>query len=313
MTDTEKIGAQRLSLSAADGHRILVDIWRPAQPRILIHLFHGLGEHTARYERFAQFCNEAGIAIAAHSHRGHGENCSDEQLGHYADSDGWQRVLDDARTVNQHVAGQMADLPLVILGHSMGSYIAQAFVMRGYSYPAALILSGSTHAPRGQLVIGHWLAGLIRLGGRRRKSPLLNKMGFGDFNKRFAPARTDFDWLSRDEAEVDKYLNDRLCGAPSSAQLWYDLTGGLLETRSRNALRKVPADLPILITGGSDDPVGGRPGMQRLADAYQGSGHTKVSLRIYEQGRHEMFNETNRGEFFADLVEWTEKTITGSG
>jgi len=312
MTDNENTEARRLSLRAADGHRILVDIWRPAAPRVLIHLFHGLGEHKARYERFAQFCNESGIVVAAHSHRGHGESYSDEELGHYADTDGWQWVLDDARTVQRHLAEQMPDLPLVILGHSMGSYIAQSFVMRDYGQPSALILSASTYAPRGQLIIGHWLAGLVRLAGRRKKSPLLNKMGFGDFNKRFAPNRTEFDWLSRDDAEVDKYVNDRLCGAPSTSQLWYDLTGGLIEISTAKSLRKVPADLPILITGGSDDPVGGRVGMQRLADAYRKCGHSRVSLEVYEQGRHEMFNETNRDRFFADIVGWIDNSITGS-
>lgn len=312
MADSQEPDTQRLSLSAADGHRILVDIWRPARPRILIHLFHGLGEHTDRYERFAHFCMAAGIAVVAHSHRGHGENCSDEELGHFADKDGWQKVLDDARAVQQRVVEQVPGLPLVILGHSMGSYIAQAFLMRGYCQPAALVLSGSTHAPLGQLLAGHWLAGLVRLTGRRRRSPLLNSLSFGDFNKRFAPNRTEFDWLSRDEAEVDNYINDRLCGVVSSSQLWYDLTGGLLEIRPRKALRRIPAELPILITGGSEDPVGGRVGMQRLADAYRDSGHTRVSLEVYDQGRHEMFNEINRDRFSADVVEWIEHAVTGT-
>jgi len=310
MTDDLQHTAERISLRADDGHRVLVDFWRPAEPRRFLHLFHGLGEHPARYERFARHCNAHGIAVAAHSHRGHGEACSLEDLGHFADSDGWDLVLRDAAMVQRHVAGLLPGLPLVLVGHSMGSFIAQSFVARGLGRPDAMILSGSNHAPRGQLLPGRWLSGVIRLAGRRRKSGLLNALGFSAFNKRFEPARTGFDWLSRDETEVDRYVSDPLCGALSSSQLWFDLTGGLLEVTSPGALRRVPADMPLLITGGADDPVGGREGMQRLAEAYRGAGHQRVSVSIYEDARHEMFNETNREQFYVDVTDWLERSLS---
>ncbi len=307
--------AERQILQASDGHRILVDVWRPAKPRALIHVLHGLGEHPACYERFANHCNAQGIAVAAHNHRGHGENCTDEELGHYADHGGWDKVISDAAQVQDALTKQMPGIPLVLLGHSMGSYIAQCLLMRGNSSVAALILSATAFNSRLQLRIGHWLAAFeVLRRGKRHKSALLNKMGFGEFNKPFQPSRTDFDWLSRDDDAVDKYIKDPLCGSDSSSRLWFDLTGGLLEVTSLQALRKIQLDLPILITGGSVDPVGGQKGLTHLAKKYEESGHTNTTLKIYDGGRHEMLNETNRDEVSHDLTNWiTQAVLTRNG
>ena len=140
-------------------------------------------------------------------------------------------------------------------------------------------------------------------------SPLLDKIGFGDFNKRFEPARTELDWLSRDPAEVDKYVADPLCGGPYTIGLWLDLLGGLRSIATDDALRDIPADLPILITGGADDPVGGARGMQQLAARYTDTGHHQLETKIYPGGRHEMLNETNRDEFTADLLRWIKSAL----
>lgn len=309
-TKAESVEPERQSLPATDGRRILVDIWRPAHPVALIHLMHGLGEHPTRYERFAMHCNQQGIAVAAHNHRGHGENCPEDELGHFADAAGWDKLITDAEMVQDTLVRQFAGIPLVLLGHSMGSYIAQSFLMRGHDAASALILSGSAYNSRLQLTIGHWIAAIecMRL-GKAGISSLLNKMSFEGFNKGFAPNRTAFDWLSRDQDEVDKYVADPLCGADSSCRLWFDLTGGLLEVTSSRALRKIRSDLPILITGGGEDPVGGQVGLSRLAKEYEKSGHTKTSLKIYPEARHEMFNETNRDEFFADVTRWLSEAV----
>jgi alpha-beta hydrolase superfamily lysophospholipase len=306
-----KSTAERVSLTAEDDHRILVDIWPAVDPVFQIHLFHGLGEHPARYERFAKACNAANISIAAHAHRGHGENCAPDELGHYADDSGWDKLISDAALVQKHLVERSPDIPLVLLGHSMGSYIAQSFVIRGEGSASAMLLSGSSLAPRLQLRVAHWLAAFERWrNGPRENSALLNKLGFGDFNKAFEPNRTTFDWLSRDDAEVDKYLADPLCGGDSSNQLWHDLTGGLLEVSAKKSLRRIPADLQIMITGGSRDPVGGQKGLTLLANAYRKTGHNNVTLAIYDEGRHEMFNETNRDEFTADIIGWMQKAAS---
>ena len=172
---------------------------------------------------------------------------------------------------------------------------------------AALVLSGSTWPSRALLFVGRILARWERWRhGIYYRSPLLHKIGFEEFNNKFAPGRTELDWLSRDPDEVDKYIADPLCGGPYTTGLWWDLLGGLKEISSIDALRSIPASLPILITGGADDPVGGAKGMLKLADAYQRSGHEKVDKAIYADGRHEMLNEINRDEFTADLLRWID-------
>ncbi len=308
--DKHIIVARRTMLNADDHHQILVDTWHPesgVSTKAILQLFHGLGEHTARYERFGQACAGEGIIVLAHSHRGHGENCKADSLGHYADKNGWNKLITDALLVQNDARANYPDLPLVLMGHSMGSYIAQSFVMRHPQNVSQLILSASTYAPRLRLRLGKLLATFDAWRhGPRHKSAMLNQMSFGDFNKRFAPNRTAFDWLSRDENEVDKYVDDPLCGVPSSSQLWHDLIGGMLEITSKRAVSSVPNAMPLLIMGGQFDPVGGEKGMTKLADVYRKTGHEDVTLRVYADGRHEMLKEIDRDEVATDIIRWIE-------
>ncbi|MCH7855103.1 MAG: alpha/beta fold hydrolase, partial [Proteobacteria bacterium] len=149
----------RRVIEANDGHRIMLDCWQPVgEVRALMHVFHGLGEHAARYNRFARQCAAHGYVVVAHNHRGHGENCAPDGLGHYADDNGWNRLINDALQVQQDLVKRYPDLPLILFGHSMGSYIAQSFMMRHAENVSALVLSGSTWPNRMQLRIGRMLA-----------------------------------------------------------------------------------------------------------------------------------------------------------
>jgi alpha-beta hydrolase superfamily lysophospholipase len=304
MTETEAS-----IIDAADGHRIRVRRWvssTGARLPVVVQVLHGLGEHIGRYERFATACCERGFALIGHDHRGHGPDGNPP--GHFADRSGWHKVVDDAIAVQQFARKTWPETQIVLFGHSMGSFIAQSVAARGPGPIQALILSASTFSPRMQVRLGRLLAMLVMAhSGSRGKSPLLNRLGFGNFNKRFAPTRTDFDWLSRDAAEVDKYIADAHCGMPLSNRLWHDLLGGLLEVTSLRALRGIPVTLPILITGGESDPVGGRRGQRMLARVYRSAGHLDVSLKLYPEGRHEMLNEVNRDEFTRDVLRWIDR------
>ncbi len=312
MTETGLPAVRRVetSINTTDGHAIPVVTWAPKDnPVALLQIFHGLAEHAERYARFAGAATAAGYVVVAHDHRGHGRACPESGLGHFADADGWDLIVHDAKSVQDDAGRRYPGLPVVLLGHSMGSYIAQDFVMRHPHSVSALVLSGSTWPSRLQVWLGRWLARWEALRrGRRHRSKRLNAMAFGAFNRRFEPARTPFDWLSRDVAEVDRYIADTLCGSVASATLWQDLLGGLLAISSATALQRIPSGLPVLITGGEEDPVGGRRGMTRLAAAYERSGHTAVTLKIYSGGRHEMLNETNRDEVTDDILGWLERT-----
>lgn len=296
-------------ITTPDGHIIYGTAWAPdGEVRAVIQLFHGLGEHFGRYQRFAEQANACGIAVVAHNHRGHGEHA--ELAGHYADSGGWLKLIDDGCLVNDWIKAHYPDRPVLLLGHSMGSYIAQYFAMYHGERIAALILSASTWPNMPKLIAGRLIARAEawRI-GLRGKSPLLDKLGFGDFNRPFTPARTPYDWLSRDESEVDRYINDPLCGGPYTCGLWLDLLGGLTEIASDVALSRVRPDMPLLITAGSDDPVGGDKGITKLALHYAQSGHSRMTVKLFEGGRHEMFNETNRDEFSAYILGWIEQKL----
>lgn len=298
-----------IGISTPDQQTIHGSHWRPRGPVVgVIQLFHGLGEHHRRYERFARLAVAQSLAVVAHDHRGHGAHS--EMLGYFSDDNGWQLLIDDGLRVNDMIRERHAGIPIVLLGHSMGSYIAQHFSIRHSERLTALVLSASTWPPRVKLIPGQILARAEawRI-GIRGKSGLLDRLGFGAFNKRFAPARTDFDWLSRDDAEVDAYVRDPLCGGPYSCGLWLDLMGGLRTIATNQALQQIRHDLPILLTGGADDPVGGGNGIAELAMHYAQTGHSRLSVKIYRKGRHEMFNEINRDEFSDDVLEWIEKQL----
>lgn len=291
-------------LAATDGTDIHGHVWTPSgDAKLVVQLLHGMGEYAGRYASFGNELNAAGIAMVAHDFRGHGPKA--ELQGHYADKHGWRLNLDDCHVVNQYAREQFPDLPLILLGHSMGSFFAQNYAMNHAL--DGLILSASTWPNKPLIYPGLLLAKIesLRL-GRRGKSGLLDKMGFGDFNKPYQPARTDYDWLSRDEAQVDRYVEDPLCGGTFSTTFWLDVLKGMLGVGSDKALLRIPSDLPILITGGEDDAVGGDKGLGKLMLHYAQTLHQRLKIKIYEGGRHEMLFETNRDEVVRDLIDWID-------
>jgi alpha-beta hydrolase superfamily lysophospholipase len=296
-------------LATQDGHEIHLRIWQPDGETVgVIQLLHGLGEHINRYERFAAAAAARDLVVCAHDHRGHGGH--GEEAGYFADKNGWHLVVDDAHIAHEHIREQFPGLPIVMLGHSMGSYVAQGFAMHYGAKLSGLLLSGSMWPRRAKVLPAMLIARLesARI-GKRGKSNLLNKLGFGDFNRRFEPARTEMDWLSRDEDEVDLYVADPLCGGPYTCGLWIDVLGALYSLGSDHSLNRIPADLPILITGGSDDPVGGEDSMTRLTLHYAQTGHQRVTMKLYRDGRHEMLNETNRDEVTRDWLDWIDARV----
>lgn len=238
---------------------------------------------------------------------------SADDIGHFADQNGWQRVTNDLQAVVTQLRATHPHLPLILLGHSMGSFIAQAWAIEHGAGLGALVLSGSNYGSTATYRAGRLIAQLEKFRiGARGKSTLLEFLSFGAFNNAFKPARTDYDWLSRDHAQVDLYADDPLCGFRVSTGLWIDLLGGLIDVSKIANLARIPLKLPVYILGGDRDPVGhAGTGLVRLAAKLREAGLRNVTLKLYEEGRHEMFNETNRPEVFADLAAWLDTVLSG--
>jgi alpha-beta hydrolase superfamily lysophospholipase len=294
---------------AEDGERLLGRRWLlDGRPKAIVQIAHGLAEHSARYARLAATLNAAGYGVYASDHRGHGPSCNPADLGHFADADGWAKCVGDLWTFNRLIAAEQPGVPIVFLGHSMGSFLGQSFVAEHADALAGVIYSGSNGAAPPIAAAGRLIARAERLRlGQRGKSRLLNKMLFGDFNKPFRPARTDCDWLSRDPAEVDAYVADPLCGFPFTTQLAVDLLDALPGLLAKEKLARIRKDLPTYVFSGERDPVGAN--IKGLNESLRDAGFTKLTSRIYPGARHETLNETNRDEVMRDLIAWLDRAV----
>jgi alpha-beta hydrolase superfamily lysophospholipase len=299
----------QFELRADDGQTLLARRWLPeGRPRAIVQITHGLSEHSARYARLAAALNAAGYAAYASDNRGHGPKAAAADLGHFADDGGWGKVVGDLWTMNRLIAREQPGVPIVFLGHSLGSFLGQDFVARHSDALAGAVYSGSSGKPPAIATLGRLIARAERLRlSKRGKSELIARMWFGAYNKPFAPARTAFDWLSRDTKEVDAYIADPHCGFPFTTQLAIDVLDALPPLTSPQSLARIRKDLPIYIFSGERDPVGAN--LQGLIADLRGAGFTKLTTRIYPGARHETLNENNRDEVTRDLVDWLDGVV----
>lgn len=299
-------------LDTADHVRLFVNAWLPdAEPvKAVVMVSHGMAEHSGRYERLGAALTEAGFALYAHDQRGHGQTATHGVLGHYADQQGWSKVVGDLASLSASIAQRHPGAPLFLLGHSMGSYIAQAYLLHHSANLQGAVLSGSNFQPVSLYRTAAVVARMERWRqGPTGRSAVIEFLSFGSFNNKFKPVRTPFDWLSRDPQEVDKYVQDPLCGFRCTNQFWLDMLGGLQQISKTSNLSQIDKSLPLLIIGGECDPVSEGKRLKDLADALTGTDHPLVTLKIYPQARHEILNETNREEVTRDLLAWLEEAL----
>lgn len=295
-------------LTVSDGTRLRIRRAAPVTtPKAIVQISHGMAEHCARYQRFAEALCRAGFAVIAHDHRGHGETAViPDDLGFFAECDGWSKVVADLGAVQDAARAAWPAVPVFLFAHSMGSFIAQDFIAGQGARLAGLVLCGSNGtAPPS---IGRLVARLERLRlGARGRSGLLLQQAFGAFNKTIANPRTEFDWLSRDPAEVDAYIADPLCGFNVTTQLWIDLLDALARLATDRHKAAVPKDLPILAIAGDADPVSrGGKGIAPLIEGYRRVGIRSAEMRLYPGARHELMNEIIRDEVVGDMFRWLE-------
>lgn len=297
-------------INADDDRSLQLYCWLPqAAPRATIQLIHGISEHAARYHELATVLAEAGYAVYAHDQRGHGRTAeSSTALGYVAPSGGWHRLLGDVMTVYCHLSERHPNLPRILLGHSMGSLLAQHFAIEHGALLDGLVLSATTFRTDPLPAFGAWLASqMIRWRGASHRSVLLDFLTVGVLRLMVRKRRTPFDWLSRDPAVVDAYIADPLCGNVPSVALWHAVYEGVRFIARREHQARIPRFLPILLLAGGADPLsGGGRSVSRLAERYRSLGIADVTCRIYPGARHEIFNEINRSEVHADLLDWLD-------
>lgn len=294
-----------------DGTMLYRYRWTPlgGPPRAIVHISHGLAEHGGRYDRLGRFLAPRGFAVYAHDHRGHGLTAGrPEALGFFAERGGWARAVEDLRQLIVEEAALHPKAPVILLGHSMGSFMAQQIIEESGSLLAGCALSGSTGRPQRRVMALRILAYLERRRlGPRGRSRLLHRFSLNTANRQFQPVRTDFDWLSRDAGEVEKFVADPFCGFTGTTQLWIDLVEGAYSICRPEHQARIPKELPVYVFAGARDPVSQNTrGLVQLLGAYRRAGLSRVQHRFYAEGRHEMLNELNRDEVMADLLEWLE-------
>ncbi|WP_257292043.1 alpha/beta hydrolase [Endozoicomonas sp. ONNA1] len=298
----------------SDDHNIPLYCWNHLPECVnrkgIVHISHGMAEYGQRYRSFATELNQAGYIVFAHDHRGHGACIEQNGEGYFARQRGWHKVVDDLATVVEFIQKKLPGVPLILMGHSMGSYILQSYLIQHTPGLAGAILSGSNYAPRLLLEAGLLIAKVeCRRQGKKGISPLIRQLTFSSYNRQFKPNRTEFDWLSRDPDAVDDYIADELCGFHCSNQLWHDLFRGLLHIRACHHLKQIELELPVLVMGGEKDPVSAPEGQQKLTKALRKAGLKNVTLSLYPEGRHEMLHETNSQQVTQRLLQWIDQTI----
>ncbi|MGQ0504024.1 MAG: alpha/beta fold hydrolase [Myxococcaceae bacterium] len=287
----------RLTLPTSDSVLLAVFRWDPkGAPKGIVQLTHGMGEHVRRYAAFAEALNQRGYVVYGQDHRGHGASVKTKaDLGKIGDT-GWRELIADIGRVTDLIRKEQPKLPLALFAHSMGSFAAQQYLIDHSNKVDAVVLTGT--------------AALDLL------EPALDlnaPLSLEAFNAPFQPARTGFDWLSRDNAEVDKYVADPFCGFSLDVPASKALFAGARRPAKLEEMTKVRKDLPLLIAVGDADPVnGGLALYQPLLERYKAAGLKNVSGRTYPGARHELLNETNRAEITNDLVNWIDQHISAS-
>ncbi len=281
--------------------------WQPeGEPVAVLQIVHGVAEHVARYDEFATFLAKKGFLVVAEDHMGHGGSIGDEgKPGCF--TGGWHKAVADSHRLLEYTRKECPNVPYILLGHSMGSFMVRTMLAK---YPQsgvdAAIISGTAWMPGAVLNAGIVAATLV---GKRQgmdvPSKFLNDMMFGSYNNKIEHKRTTHDWLTRDQKIVDAYVADPLCGFTITAGLAKDMLTGLKYIQHRDHLANMQKDLPVFFIAGAEDPVGNYgAGVKQAAEAFRKADMENVSVRLYPLCRHEVLNELNKEEVYANILDW---------
>ena len=278
------------------------------KPRAIVQILHGMAEHQRRYHDFINYLNHQGITVFIHDHLGHGNRVTEKNIkGFFAEQDGWNAVVNDAKSVSEIIKNLYPDVPLTLIGHSMGSFIGLALIEL-FNFYDSCILSGSSKPSKILLLLQKILLNSeVKKNGLKGYSKKIDKLIFGGFNKQIKGARTPHDWLSHDQNSVQDYLDDPLCGFMVTNSLWLDLAIGMESIYATKAIQAISNELPILLLAGANDPVGnngkGPSQIYKLLHKLE----KNVELKLFEDMRHEALNELNNSKVYDHIYTYIMK------
>lgn len=294
-------------IRCADGHDMPVYGWLPkTEPLAVLHIAHGMAEYAERYEDIAANFVAQNIAVYAHDQRGHGKAVTSIKEQGITGANWFYQQVDDMNLCIMHHKQSNAGKKIFLLGHSMGSFLAQRYFQLYGNNIDGLILSASNGKEDPLMELGIAVARMqMKLFGPKHRSNLIDTLSFGAFNKKFKPNRTVADWLSRDNDQVDKYVSDEQCGFVSTALFHYYFFKGIKDAFRQKNIEMIPKDIPVYAFAGSRDPVGleGK-GFLQLIDKWKAAGVKDISYHLYKDGRHEMMNEINREEVIENVIQF---------
>lgn len=306
---------KRLDFLSADGKNTVAAYWyhdEQVKPKAVLQISHGMCEYIARYDDFAEYLCWQGYAVFGNDHLGHGATSDGENGidGYFGEKDGREYVLADLRTMNNIAHEKYPDLPVILFGHSMGSFYARAYAARWGESISGLVICG-TGGPNPLAAVGLTLTTLIgKLKGQTYRSKLVNQMAFGAYLKQVPNAKTPYDWISRDEEIVGVYAADAKCTFVFTVSAFHELMAVLKSVSSLDWAKSLPRNLPVLVVAGDADPVGDYgKGVQTVHAWLKEAGIQNLSLKLYPGMRHEILNEIGRKEVYADIKDWLDKII----
>lgn len=285
--------------------------WEPeGKPIAIVQLVHGIAEYMPRYDDFAKFLASKGVLVVAEDHMGHGKS-HDSGADLYF-TGGWETAVEDTYALQRMTREEYPDLPCFLFGHSMGSFMARTML---YRYPDAnlrgAIICGTAWQPGAVLAAGRAVcAAECKRLGEKNQSKLVTNLMFGAYNKKFGKTpRTPNDWICSNTEVVDRYTADPLCGGAPTLGLSRDMLAGIAMNQKKQNLDAMPKDLPVLLIAGKSDPVGAMgKGVEKTYKKFKDAGMRDVTLKLYD-GRHEILNEDNHAEVYADIWNFIEKRL----
>lgn len=282
------------------------------KPRAVVQIAHGIAEHIDRYRPFMEFLADNGFVAAGNDHLGHGKSIRvPEEQGFFAEKDGWWRVVDDMDKLHDIMSKEYPELPYVLFGHSMGSFLTRTYLIKHPDKYDGVILSGTGHQSPALVLGGNAAASVMaKLNGAMGDGAKLDSLAFGTYLNKIENPRTKFDWLSRDTEQVDKYIADPLCGFVGKIGLYRDMMQGIKFITDKKNIAQMNKEKPVYFMSGDGDPVGDYgKGVERAYKAFCDAGLHDVFMRLYPGGRHEMLNETNKEQVYQDILSWLNEKI----